>query len=155
MILFIAMMLAVFPVLVSHMAKCLEIPKSENKFQLLSLKLLAIFLINSPNRTEEASMVPLVVSAMDNDDDDCIFGEDEELLQATDELNQSAQSMSSVNLSLSSNSSANFSEDSDNLRPGQVLRTSEFWILWATFLCNTQVYHRIDPVSIIPIYNCS
>lgn len=108
------------------------------------IQLLAIFLINSPNRTEEASMVPLVVSAMDNDDDDCIFGEDEELLQATDELNQSAQSMSSVNLSLSSNSSANFSEDSDNLRPGQVLRTSEFWILWATFLCNTQAISYIN-----------
>ena len=28
--------------------------------------------------------------------------------------------------------------DMDNLRPGQIIKTREFWILWMTFFLNTQ-----------------
>jgi MFS family permease len=90
-----------------------------------TIQALSILIISAPEDIEDGSNMPLVTHAIDDTDE-----EDEELLNNSgDAFNTSGQ----VTL-----------EDEENLKPGQIVKSREFWILWATFFLNTQAITYIN-----------
>lgn len=94
------------------------------------MQLCAVLLICPPNEEHAASVTPLVTSAIDEED----------IIYET-ERQASSPDMGSV----SSYSNMHVSQpDLENVKPGQIVKTSEFWILWFTFFFNTQAVGYIN-----------
>jgi len=99
------------------------------------MQLLAIVLIIPPTDEDVASTVPIVSSAVD----------DEEIIYENEsypELSPGSRSTSSS--SLQEMQQVVYHGDDENLKPSQVVKTYEFWILWFTFLLNTQAVGYIN-----------
>lgn len=104
------------------------------------IQFLSILLIKAPADDDVSSMMPLVTHAspdetealVDIQDDE----EDEEEDLELDHPGESHEPTLSVHRSSTRVSQADLLE---NLKPGQIVKTKEFWILWATFFLNTQV----------------
>lgn len=93
------------------------------------MQLVAVLLITSPNEDDLASNIPLVTHAVDDE---------EVLYQSTGNINEAGVSSPSIN-----NINLNPPE-SENLKPSQIVKTKEFWILWGTFVLNTQAIGYIN-----------
>ena len=95
------------------------------------MQLIAIILIIPPSDEDVSATVPIVSSAVD----------DEDVLYQNDSYSErSPDSMSPSNLQELQLSEA----AAENVKPGQVVRSSEFWILWFTFVFNTQAVGYIN-----------
>lgn len=98
------------------------------------MQLVAVLLINPPSDDDVASTVPIVSSAVDDEE---IIYQDESFDEHSplSSLPESGISMQEMQIS---------QEVSDNVRPGEVVKTYEFWILWFTFVVNTQAVGYIN-----------
>jgi len=95
------------------------------------MQLIAIILIIPPSDEDVSATVPIVSSAVD----------DEDVLYQSDSFSErSPDSTSPSNLQELQLSEA----AAENVKPGQVVRSSEFWILWFTFVFNTQAVGYIN-----------
>jgi len=89
------------------------------------MQLVAILLISSPSEDDIQSNIPLVThSAVDDPDEDVLY-QNEDL---HDTANPSPISTATIQPDL----------DNLNVSPRQIVKTREFWILWLTFVLNTQ-----------------
>ncbi|QQP42295.1 Oxalate:formate antiporterlike, partial [Caligus rogercresseyi] len=95
--------------------------------------ILSVFLISSPSESEVTSLMPLVTHA----------GDDEEEEEAEDDDSDMELSNVSQQQHPSSTPTA-VHKFEENLSPAQVIRSREFWILWSTFLLNSQVIGYIN-----------
>jgi len=89
------------------------------------MQLVAIVLISAPSEDDMASNIPLVTHSAADDNDEDVLYQNEDLHET----------------SLPSPiSTASIQPDPETLSvsPNQIVRTREFWILWLTFLLNTQ-----------------
>lgn len=107
------------------------------------IQMMAVLLIHPPPDNLESSMVPLVRHATDEDEDDLTNDEDDELLAEASLSHPSANSALNTPVS---GSAVNLGEpqEVDNVKPGTVVKSNEFWILWATFFLNTQAITYIN-----------
>ena len=90
------------------------------------MQLVAVMLISAPSDDDLEGNIPLVTSAADTATDD----HDEEVLY------QSESAPTPVPPPVH--------EPEVNIEPSQVIRTHEFWILWLTFVLNTQAVGYIN-----------
>jgi len=115
------------------------------------MQLVAVLLITSPSEDDLASNIPLVTHAVDDE---------EVLYQSTGNINElgasspshesfrvsspSHQSSPSIN-NINNIDNINFNPpEAENLKPSQIVKTREFWILWLTFVLNTQAIGYIN-----------
>ena len=86
------------------------------------MQLVAVLLISSPSSDDLEGNIPLVTSATDE--------HDEEILYQNDAANNPTPVVQP--------------ELEVNLEPSQIIKTHEFWILWTTFVLNTQAVGYIN-----------
>lgn len=117
---------------------------------------MAVMLISSPADSDENSMLALVSHATDIAEED--LEAEDELLGGTEDQDEDEElfrdhSNSRSSENRMSNSSSNHSnlnvtlghpQDSENLKPSQVVKTREFWILWLTLFLNNQAISYIN-----------
>jgi len=107
------------------------------------VQFMSVLLIKGPPDDEVSAMMPLVthsspeeteglIDVQDNNDDE--QEEDEEDLELDQPLGSPRRS--SIRVSQS--------ELLESLKPGQIVKTCEFWILWSTFFLNTQAIGYIN-----------
>jgi len=93
-----------------------------------TMQLVAILLISAPSEEEVASSIPLVThSAVEDGDEDVLY--------QNEDLADSGSPVVAACLS---------EPEERSVAPDQILRTREFWILWTTFLLNTQAVGYIN-----------
>ena len=90
------------------------------------MQLVAVFLISSPEEEDLAGNIPLVSQSEE---------------QEEDVLYQTGSSASSP--------VTGPQELEINIKPGDIVKTREFWILWVTFVLNTQVGNVVPSLYII------
>uniref|UniRef100_A0A0K2SYD6 Oxalate:formate antiporterlike [Strongylocentrotus purpuratus] n=1 Tax=Lepeophtheirus salmonis TaxID=72036 RepID=A0A0K2SYD6_LEPSM len=88
------------------------------------IQILSVFLISSPSESEVTSMMPLVTHAVEDEEDS--------------DMEINASNSSSPIPSTPSAPITTLHNSDENLSPNQVIRSIEFWILWTTFLLNSQ-----------------
>ena len=110
------------------------------------IQMMAVLLINPPPANLESGMVPLVRHATDEDEDDLTNDEDDELLADSSLSSGAVSPRGSTAATPVSGSAVNLGEppETDNIKPGTVIKSTEFWILWATFFLNTQAITYIN-----------
>jgi len=91
------------------------------------MQLLAVMMITSPSEDDMEGNIPLVTSAADVHNDE----HDEDILYQND-------------AAVSSPRATNVQDHEIHIEPGQIVRTIEFWILWTTFVLNTQAVGYIN-----------
>ncbi len=105
---------------------------------------MSVLLIKPPPDTEISAMLPLVTHASEDGDEAegeaLVHVSDEEVVEDEEDLELDNPGGGSATLNPSSTTSTRVSqaEVMHNLKPGQIVQTREFWILWATFFLNTQ-----------------
>lgn len=109
---------------------------------------MSVLLIKPPPDTEVAAMMPLVTHASEEDDEVSALvddqEEDEDELELENPTTSSAEDGANGQLNhhvmVVPHRSVRVSQAEvlENLKPGQIVKTREFWILWATFFLNTQ-----------------
>ena len=90
------------------------------------MQLVAVFLISSPEEEDLAGNIPLV-SQSEEQDEDVLY-----------QTGSSASSPVTCPQELEI-----------NIKPGDIVKTREFWILWVTFVLNTQVGNVVPSLYII------
>ncbi len=137
------------------------------------IQAMSVLLIASPGEGDRQSMVPLVTHGLDDGEEDIVEdgeqeamlggaeedeGDDQELVvsngdfgaMAAQQHQQHRRASSSSDPARSEDRVSNVSvslghpEEAESLKPGQALRTREFWILWGTFFLNTQAITYIN-----------
>lgn len=87
-------------------------------------------LICPPPENDVTSMLPLVTHATDGDGDE----------EADDEADEDEL----LNSDVSARISLDPAPDQENIKPRMMVKSKEFWILWATFFFNTQAIGYIN-----------
>ena len=90
------------------------------------MQLVAVFLISSPEEEDLAGNIPLV-SQSEEQEEDVLY-----------------QTGSSANSPVTGPQELEI-----NIKPGDIVKTREFWILWVTFVLNTQVGNVVPSLYII------
>ena len=120
---------------------------------ILLLQLLSIIVIRAPPDDEVSSMMPLVTHAspeetqslveiaQDSSEDDENVEKEEDEAEDLELDHPGGGNDVPINRSSTRVSQAELLE---NLRPGQIVKTKEFWILWSTFFLNTQAIGYIN-----------
>ena len=92
------------------------------------MQLVAVMLISAPSSDDMESNIPLVTSAeaeaRDNEMDEDILYQNEAAMSSSPNPVQPEMEI--------------------NIRPGDIVKTREFWILWLTFVLNTQAVGYIN-----------
>lgn len=101
---------------------------------------MSVLLIKPPADDEVSAMMPLVTHSSAEETEALVdVADDEENLDEEDlELDQPS------GLTRTSSTRVTQSELLENLKPGQIVKTQEFWILWGTFFLNTQAIGYIN-----------
>ena len=105
------------------------------------LQFLAILVIRAPPDDEVSSMMPLVTHASPDETESLVDLAQESSEEEDEDLHLEHPGDVPINRSSTRVSQAELLE---NLRPGQVVKTKEFWILWGTFFLNTQAIGYIN-----------
>lgn len=96
---------------------------------------MSVLLIKPPADDEVSAMMPLVTHSSAEETEALVdVADDEENDEEDLELDQPRVSSTRVTQS----------ELLENLKPGQIVKTQEFWILWGTFFLNTQAIGYIN-----------
>ena len=98
------------------------------------MQLVAVALITPPSEEDVSCNIPLVTHAVD--DEDVLF-------QSNGTINEAGLPSSSPT-SPNMNLQVNLQPQAENVKPGQIVKTREFWILWTTFVLNTQAIGYIN-----------
>ena len=88
------------------------------------MQLVAILLISSPSSDDLDSNIPLVTHEQDQDTEEVLYQND-------------AVSSPTAAATVQADIVA-------DIEPGQIVKTQEFWILWVTFVLNTQAVGYIN-----------
>jgi len=100
------------------------------------MQLIAIMLITPPQEHDLLETTPIVVSAQE---------EEEIIYQSDRSMSPRARSRSNSNASsVMAEMQIGMRDCEENLKPGQVVKSREFWILWFTFFLNTQAVGYIN-----------
>ena len=127
------------------------------------IQAMAVLLISPPGESDRQSMVPLVTHATDGEDEEFLHEEEEEAILGEEddedeqELINNGDLVAAARTPRQRSSSedreerlSNLSvsqvtpEEAESIKPGQAVRTREFWILWGTFFLNTQAITYIN-----------
>ena len=101
--------------------------------------MMSVILIKAPPDDEVSAMMPLVTHSSPDETEALVDGvpnsdEDEE-----EDLELDHPGQGQARIVPRSSTRVSQAELLENLKPGQIVRTNDFWILWATFFLNTQV----------------
>ena len=101
------------------------------------MQLVAVMLISNPSEDDIASNIPLVSHHTDDIEEEIIY-------QTEGDLRSRSQSPAQDSPFVQQPPPAGAQQDLENVPPSKVVRTPEFWILWFTFLLNTQAVGYIN-----------
>ena len=101
------------------------------------MQLVAVMLISNPSEDDIASNIPLVSHQTDDLEEEIIY-------QTEGDLRSRSQSPAQDSPFVQQPPPAGAQQDLENVPPSKVVRTPEFWILWFTFLLNTQAVGYIN-----------
>jgi len=99
------------------------------------MQLVAIMLISPPDEQDLLENTPMVASTL----------EEEEIIYQSERMaSPRTRSRANSNASAMQEMQIGMKEGEENLKPSQIVRTREFWILWLTFFLNTQAVGYIN-----------
>ena len=101
------------------------------------MQLVAVMLISNPSEDDIASNIPLVSHHTDDLEEEIIY-------QTEGDLRSRSQSPAQDSPFVQQAPLAGAQQDLENVPPSKVVKTPEFWILWFTFLLNTQAVGYIN-----------
>ena len=101
------------------------------------MQLVAVMLISNPSEDDIASNIPLVSHHTDDLEEEIIY-------QTEGDLRSRSQSPAQDSPFVQQPPPAGAQQDLENVPPSKVVKTPEFWILWFTFLLNTQAVGYIN-----------
>ena len=101
------------------------------------MQLVAVMLISNPSEDDIASNIPLVSHHTDDLEEEIIY-------QTEGDLRSRSQSPAQDSPFVQQPPPAGAQLDLENVPPSKVVKTPEFWILWFTFLLNTQAVGYIN-----------
>ena len=101
------------------------------------MQLVAVMLISNPSEDDIASNIPLVSHQTDDLEEEIIY-------QTEGDLRSRSQSPAQDSPFVQQPPPAGAQQDLENVPPSKVVKTPEFWILWFTFLLNTQAVGYIN-----------
>ena len=101
------------------------------------MQLVAVMLISVPSDDDIASNIPLVSHHTDDLEEEIIY-------QTEGDLRSRSQSPAQDSPFVQQPLPSGAQQDLENVPPSKVVKTPEFWILWFTFLLNTQAVGYIN-----------
>ena len=101
------------------------------------MQLVAVMLISNPSEDDIASNIPLVSHHTDDLEEEIIY-------QTEGDLRSRSQSPAQDSPFVQQPLPSGAQQDLENVPPSKVVKTPEFWILWFTFLLNTQAVGYIN-----------
>ena len=101
------------------------------------MQLVAVMLISNPSEDDIASNIPLVSHHTDDLEEEVIY-------QTEGDLRSRSQSPAQDSPFVQQPPPSGAQQDLENVPPSKVVKTPEFWILWFTFLLNTQAVGYIN-----------
>ena len=101
------------------------------------MQLVAVMLISNPSDDDIASNIPLVSHHTDDLEEEIIY-------QTEGDLRSRSQSPAQDSPFVQQPPPSGAQRDLENVPPSKVVKTPEFWILWFTFLLNTQAVGYIN-----------
>ena len=101
------------------------------------MQLVAVMLISNPSEDDIASNIPLVSHHTDDLEEEIIY-------QTEGDLRSRSQSPAQDSPFVQQPPPSGAQQDLENVPPSKVVKTPEFWILWFTFLLNTQAVGYIN-----------
>jgi len=101
------------------------------------MQLVAVMLISNPSEDDIASNIPLVSHHTDDLEEEIIY-------QTEGDLRSRSQSPAQDLPFVQQAPPSGAQQDLENVPPSKVVKTPEFWILWFTFLLNTQAVGYIN-----------
>ena len=101
------------------------------------MQLVAVMLISNPSEDDIASNIPLVSHHTDDLEEEIIY-------QTEGDLRSRSQSPAQDSPFVQQPPPSVTQQDLENVPPSKVVKTPEFWILWFTFLLNTQAVGYIN-----------
>ncbi len=103
------------------------------------VQLMSVMLIKPPPDDEVSAMMPLVTHSS-TEETEALFQDD----QGQEEDFEEDLELDNPSRVVSSSTRVSQAEILENLKPGQIVKTREFWILWSTFFLNTQAIGYIN-----------
>ena len=104
-----------------------------------------MLLIKGPPADEISAMMPLVTHSSSEETEALVdVHDDEENNDVEEEEDEEDLGLDSLGNPRGSSTRISQAELLENLRPGQIVKTREFWILWSTFFLNTQAIGYIN-----------
>jgi len=109
------------------------------------IQLLSIMVIRAPPDDEVSSMMPLVTHASPDETESLVdLAQDSSEEEDEEDLHLEHPGSDQTPINRRSSTRVSQAELIENLRPGQIVKTTEFWILWSTFFLNTQAIGYIN-----------
>ena len=107
---------------------------------------MSALLIKAPPDDEVSAMMPLVTHASPEETESLVDVHDDGEEEEEEDLELDHPGSGNVSMTGPRGSSTRVSQAEilENLKPGQIVKTKEFWILWSTFFLNTQAIGYIN-----------